>query len=44
LIEHGICHRIGTYISKNSIENKGLFMLVYNRVGMIPGLAMAGIY
>jgi hypothetical protein len=34
IFEHGIFHGTGTYTSKNSIENTGLFMLVYNRVGV----------
>jgi hypothetical protein len=32
--EHGILHGINTYASKNGVEGKGLFMLVYNRVGV----------
>ncbi|MCU7850181.1 MAG: hypothetical protein KZQ89_19775 [Candidatus Thiodiazotropha sp. (ex Lucinoma kastoroae)] len=34
MIEHGIFHGIGLYANNNGIENKGLFMLVYNRVGV----------
>jgi len=34
LIEHGAFHGIGSYAKNNGIENKGLFMLVYNQVGI----------
>jgi hypothetical protein len=35
LIGHGIYNGIGSDANKNGIENKGLFRLVYNRVGII---------
>jgi len=31
---HGIFHGINRYAGKNDIENKGLFRLIYNRVGV----------
>jgi hypothetical protein len=34
LIENGIFHGIGPYAIYSGIENKGLFQLVYNRVGV----------
>jgi hypothetical protein len=34
LIENGIFHGIGPYAIYIGIENKGLFPLVYNRVGV----------
>jgi len=32
--EHGIFYDIDTNTNKNSIDNKGIFLLVYNRVGV----------
>jgi hypothetical protein len=44
---HGIFHGINRCTGKNDIENKGLFRLVYNRVGVTGTgwqyLALAGI-
>jgi hypothetical protein len=35
LIEHGIFYGIGSYANNNGIENKELFRLVCNQVGVV---------